>query len=110
MNMKKLKLLLKDRGTGKTNTCITVAGLTDDTIIICHDELTAKRINEEIKVKKMKCKTLSVCEYIEHIEKYRNYNIIIDELDLVLKNILKNNILFATGTYFNIIDYRNEVE
>ena len=110
MNMKKLKLLLQDRGTGKTNTCITVAGLTDDTIIICHDELTAKRINEEIKIKKMKCKTLSVWEYINNIEKYRGCNIIIDELDLVLNKILRNNILFTTGTYFNIIDYRNEVK
>ena len=110
MNMKKLKLLLQDRGTGKTHKCITVAGLTDNTIIICHDELTANRVNDEIKIKKMECKALSVWEYINNIEKYRNYNIIIDELDLVLKNILKNNILFATGTYFNIIDYRNEVE
>ena len=110
MNMKKLKLLLQDRGTGKTNRCITVAELTDDTIIICHDELAAKRVNEEIKVKKMKCTALSVWEYINNIEKYRGYNIIIDELDLVLKNVLRNNILFATGTYFNIIDYRNEVK
>ena len=110
MNMKKLKLLLQDRGTGKTNTCINVAGLTDDTIIICHDELAAKRINEKNLNKKMKCKALSVWEYVNNIEKYRNYNIIIDELDLVLKNILRNNILFATGTYFNIIDHRNEVE
>ena len=110
MNMKKLKLLLQDRGTGKTNTCINVAGLTDDTIIICHDELAAKRINEKNLNKKMKCKALSVWEYINNIEKYRNYNIIIDELDLVLKIILRNNILFATGTYFNVIDYRNEVE
>lgn len=108
--MKKLKLILQDRGTGKTNTCITVAGLTDNTIIICHDELTAKRINEKNLDKKMKCKALSVWEYINNIEKYRGYNIIIDELDLVLKNILRNNILFATGTYFNIIDCRNEVE
>lgn len=83
MLMKKLKLFLKDRGTGKTNTCINVAGLTDDTIIICHDALTAKRINDEIKIKKMKCKALSVWEYINNSEKYRGYN---------------------------IIDYRNEVE
>lgn len=108
--MKKLKLLLKDRGAGKTDTCITVAGLTDDTIIICHNDETAKMIDEEIKSKKMRCRVLSVCRYINNIEKYRGYNIVIDELDLVLNKILRNNILFSTGTYFNIIDYRNEVE
>lgn len=108
--MKRLKLLLKDRGTGKTDTCITVAGLTDDTIIICHNDETAKMIDEEIKSKKMRCRVLSVCRYINNIEKYRGYNIVIDELDLVLNKILRNNILFSTGTYFNIIDYRNEVE
>ena len=31
--------------------------------------------------KKIKCKALSVWEYINNIEKYRGYNIIIDELD-----------------------------
>ena len=110
MNMKKLKLLLQDRGTGKTHKCITVAGLTDNTIIICHNDETARIINEEIKSKKMRCRVLSVCRYINNIEKYRGYNIVIDELDLVLNKILRNNILFSTGIYFDIIDYRSEAE
>lgn len=110
MNMKKLKLLLQDRGTGKTNTCINVAGLTDDTIIICYSCEDAKLIEDQSKHMKIPVKAVGIYEYMNNIEKYRGYNIIIDELDLVLKNILRNNILFATGTYFNIIDHRNEVE
>ena len=110
MNMKKMKLLLKDRGVGKTDTCITVAGLTDDTIIICYSCKDAKSIEDRSKHMKIPVKAVGIYEYMKKKKKYRGYNIIIDEIDIVLKELLRNNILFATGTYFNIIDYRNEVE
>lgn len=108
--MKRLKLLLKDRGTGKTDTCITVVGLTDDTIIVCYSCENAKLIEDQSKHMKIPVKAVGIYEYMNNIEKYRGYNIVIDEIDMVLKELLKNNILFATGTYFDIIDYRSEAE
>lgn len=101
-----MKIIMEDRGCGKTFKAIFYAYMVGG-IIITPTERNADYIIKKSKELNMPVEAVGIHEYLQNKEKYRNKVTVIDELQLTLSSLI-DNLIYATDTGIDFIDLSNK--
>lgn len=99
-----MKIILENRGCGKTFKAIFYAYMVNG-IVITGTKNGADYIIEKSKELNMLVEAVGINEYLQNKEKYRNKVTIIDELQLTLSSLI-DNLVYATDSNIEIINLK----
>lgn len=99
-----MKIILENRGCGKTFKAIFYAYMVNG-IIITSTKNSADYIIEKSKELNMPVEAVGINEYLQNKEKYRDKVTIIDELQLTLSSLI-NNLVYATDSNIETINLK----
>lgn len=101
-----MKIIMEDRGCGKTFKAIFYAYMVGG-VIITHTKRNADNIIERSKELNMPVEAVEINKYLQNKEKYRNKVVIIDELQSTLSSLI-DNLVYATDSNIDFIDLSNK--